>query len=96
LSSDQRQTLEVADGPVAVAVARFLDGLELTTRTSAGGGCEALAMKLDAVRVSDAAAAAAAARHLSASWETLRELRGEEADDGWCAAADARAAEGRP
>jgi len=79
---DQRQTVATAEGPVAVAVRRFLDGLELDDADRVlAAASETLAVKLDAVRGSDSAAAAAATpalvRQLAA---TLREVRGEHED----------------
>src|SRR5215217_4733574 len=58
---DQRQTIATSDGPVLAAVRRLLGGLELDDADQVlAASAETLAVKLDAVRVSDSAAAAAA------------------------------------
>jgi hypothetical protein len=80
---DQRQTITSTDGRVVDAVEAFLAGLELDDGDGVlAASALVLAAKLDAVKSSDAAAAATAApglvRQLS---DTLRELRGEQ-DDG--------------
>jgi len=79
---DQRPTVADVDGPVAVAVRGFLDGLELDAGDRVlAAAAELLAVKLDGLRTSDSAAAAAAAPALVRQiGETLRELRGERED----------------
>jgi len=79
---DQRPTVADVDGPVAVAVRGFLDGLELDAGDRVlAAAAELIAVKLDGLRVSDSAAAAAAAPALVRQLgETLRELRGERED----------------
>jgi|SRR5215217_1335723 len=79
---DQRQTIQGSDGPVLAAVRRLLDGLELDDADRVlAAAAETLAVKLDAVRVSDSAAAAAATPALVRQLaDTLREVRGEHED----------------
>ncbi len=80
---DQRQTIQASDGPVSAAVRRFLDGLDL----DAGGqvlaaAVETLGVKLDGLRESDSAAAAAAAPALVRQLaDTLREVHGASEPD---------------
>jgi hypothetical protein len=79
---DQRQTIAASDGPVATAVRRLLDGLELDDADRVlAASAEVLAARLDAVRVSDSAASAAATPALVRQLaDTLREIRGEQED----------------
>jgi hypothetical protein len=79
----QRTTLAAAAGAVATAVRELLDGLELDGNGDRvlAAAAMVLAGKLDSLASSDAAAAAAAAPALVRQLQdTLRELRGEEAD----------------
>jgi hypothetical protein len=81
----QRQVIRTeadAPGPVAVAVRRFLDDLDLDHGNLVlAATAETLAVKLDAVRVSEAAAAATAAPGLARGLaDVLRELRGLDDD----------------
>ena len=79
---DQRATIPTQDGPTVRALREYLAALELDAADRVlAAAAEALAAKLDAVRLSDSAASAGVAPGLARQLgETLREVRGERED----------------
>ena len=81
---DQRGDLAPAEGAVYAAVRRLLDGIELDDADEVlAASAEVLAVKLDALKVSESAASAAAAPALVRQLaDVLREIRGEAEEIG--------------
>lgn len=80
---DQRETIPNRDGAVAAAVQALVDGLELDAAgVVLAASASVLAAKLDALKANTSATGAMAAPGLvRALAETLRELRGDNAEE---------------